>query len=280
MQCIWSLIVTAGSFFIDPTSTVVIDSFTTTAELSCNVSQVPDGLVRYKWTIANNGQTLQPSVTHKKYHVRTKAIDSETQSLTLKILDLNHSDAGKYICGAVEEEEDDDDEDDDNLVAVNGTVCLILQGEVSCVLLHVDYIVANSLSYLILVIVYTASLNVGQFSVMIYSVASSVQLSCDMAGYVPVQSDLQWYRNGMMLQNSTKYTILYQGGNRSAVLPSGPGASILSVLVINNPHVEDSGEYECRIVSLGIKDIALLTVVNQIPVTATTTTPVPISTSK
>ena len=278
MQCIWSLIVTAGAFFIDPTSTVVIDSFTTAAELSCNVSQVPDGLVRYKWTIANNGQTLQPSVTHEKYHVRTKAIDSETQSLTLKILDLNHSDAGKYICGAVEEEDDDDDEDDDNLVAVNGTVCLILQGEVSCVLLHVDYIVANSLSYLILVIVYTASLNVGQFSVMVYSVASSVQLSCDMAGYVPGQSNLQWYRNGMMLQNSTKYTILYQGGNRSAVLPSGPGASILSVLVINNPHVEDSGEYESRIVSLGIKDIALLTVVNQIPVTATTTTPVPTST--
>ena len=107
MQCIWSLIVTAGAFFIDPTSTVVIDSFTTAAELSCNVSQVPDGLVRYKWTIANNGQTLQPSITHEKYHVRTKAIDSETQSLTLKILDLNHSDAGKYICGAVEEEDDD-----------------------------------------------------------------------------------------------------------------------------------------------------------------------------
>ena len=114
----------------------------------------------------------------------------------------------------------------------------------------------------------------------VYSVASSVQLSCDMAGYVPGQSNLQWYRNGMMLQNSTKYTILYQGGNRSAVLPSGPGASILSVLVINNPRVEDSGEYECRIVSLGIKDSALLTVVNQIPVTATTTAPVPTSTSK
>ena len=61
----------------------------------------------------------------------------------MKILDLNHSDTGKYICGAVEEEDDDDDEDDDNLVAVNGTVCLILQGEVSCVLLHVEYIVMS-----------------------------------------------------------------------------------------------------------------------------------------
>ena len=64
------------------------------------------------------------------------------------------------------------------------------------------------------------------------------------------------------------------------MLPSGPGASILSVIVIGNPHVEDLGEYECKIVSLGIKTIALLTVVNQIPVTATTTTPVLTSTSK
>ena len=148
--------------------------------------------------------------------------------------------------------------------------------KVSHVLLHVDYIVMHI--YLPVIIIYTASLNVGQFSVTVYSVASSVQLTCDMAGYVPGQSNLQWYRNDMMLQNSTKYTILYQGGNRSAVLPSGPGASILSVLVINNPRVEDSGVYECRIVSLGIKDSALLTVVNQIPVTSIT--PVPTSTSK
>ena len=141
------------------------------------------------------------------------------------------------------------------------------------VLLHVDYIVMNIATspLIILVIVYIASLNVGQFSVTVYSVASSVQLSCDMAGYVPGQSNLHWYRNGIMLQNSTKYTILYQGGNRSAVLPSGPGASILSVLVITNPRVEGSGVYECKIVSFSIKGIALLTVVNQIPVTATTT---------
>ena len=106
---------------------MVIDTFTTAAELSCNVSQVPmHGLVMYKWIVVSSGQTLQPSGIYEKYEVRTEAINFQTQSLALKILDLNHSDAGEYICGAVEDASGNDMSD-----AVNGTVWLILQGE-SC----------------------------------------------------------------------------------------------------------------------------------------------------
>ena len=105
---------------------MVIDTFTTAAELSCNVSQVPmHGLVMYKWIVVSSGQTLQPSGIYEKYEVRTEAINSQTRSLALKILDLNHSDAGEYICGAVEDASEKD--------AVNGTVWLILQGELCLV---------------------------------------------------------------------------------------------------------------------------------------------------
>ena len=63
----------------------------------------------------------------------------------------------------------------------------------------------------------------------VFSNVSSIRLSCDMAGFVPPVSDLQWFRNGMMLQNTSDYTILNEDGNRAALLPgtSQPGNSVL-----------------------------------------------------
>ena len=134
---------------------------------------------------------------------------------------------------------------------------------------------------------YTAQLNVNEWSVTVNSNVSSVQLSCDMAGYIPPSSHLQWYRNGSILQNNSEYTILYRNGNRNAQLPgaSVAGPSVVSVLVITDPQVQDTGEYQCVIVSLNISDTVQLTVLAELtttvnltpssPQTTTTTTTIP-----
>ena len=107
-----------------------------------------------------------------------------------------------------------------------------------------------------------AHLNASESSVTVFNNVSLIQLSCDMAGFVPPVSDLQWFRNGMMLQNTSDHTIFNEVGNRAALLPgsSQPESSILSVLIIHDPQVEDSGEYQCRIVSLNMSEIIQLTV--------------------
>ena len=109
---------------------------------------------------------------------------------------------------------------------------------------------------------YTVRVNVSESSVTVNSDVSSVQLSCEMAGYIPPSSDLQWFRNGSMLQNNSDYTILYRNGNGNALSPGaiGAGPSVLSVLVIADPQVQDTGEYQCVIVSLNISETVQLTV--------------------
>ena len=83
-----------------------------------------------------------------------------------------------------------------------------------------------------------------------------------MAGYSLPSSHLQWYRNRSILQNNSDYMILYRNGERDALLPgtSVAGPSVVSVLVITDPQVQDTGEYQCVIVSLNISDTVQLTV--------------------
>ena len=77
-----------------------------------------------------------------------------------------------------------------------------------------------------------------------------------------------------MLQNNSDYTILYRNGDRLALLPGTtvPGPSVVSVLVIIDPQVQDTGEYQCVIVSLNISDTVQLTVLAE-PTTTVTLTP-------
>ena len=106
----------------------------------------------------------------------------------------------------------------------------------------------------------TAHLNASD-PVTVFDNVSSVELSCDMAGYVPPVSDLQWFRDGVMIQNSSNYTVLYRDGSRHSLRPvSGQSPSVLSVLIITEPAVEDSGECQCRIVSLGLTESVQLMV--------------------
>ena len=97
----------------------------------------------------------------------------------------------------------------------------------------------------------------------VFDNVSSVELSCDMAGYVPPVSDLQWFRNDEVIQNSSNYTVLYRDGSRPSQGVSGLGPSVLSVLVITEPGAEDSGEYQCRTVSLGLSESVQLIVLGQ-----------------
>ena len=76
-----------------------------------------------------------------------------------------------------------------------------------------------------------------------------------------------------MLQNSSDYIILNRNGNGNALLPGATvaGPSVVSVLVITDPQVQDTGEYQCVIVSLNISDTVQLTVLAELTTTVTLT---------
>ena len=176
----------------------------------------------------------------------------------LVITDLVYTDSGVYICEAM---------DSTTTSWVSATVELRLLSECTTHNIQCTHVL------LVCLYCYTVQLNVNESSLIVNSNVSTVQLSCDMAGYVPPTSDLQWYRNGSMLQNSSDYIILYRNGNRNALLPSNSraGPSVVSVLVITDPQVQDTGEYQCVIVSLNISDIVQLTVLAELTTTVTLT---------
>ena len=84
-----------------------------------------------------------------------------------------------------------------------------------------------------------------------------------------------------MLQNNSDYTIMYRNGNGNALSPgaSGAGPSVLSVLMITDPQVQDTGEYQCVIVSLNISETVQLMVITPPQFTpAPAPSPSPVST--
>ena len=96
---------------------------------------------------------------------------------------------------------------------------------------------------------YVVHLNTIHPTVNSTTTSPAAELSCDMAGYVPPQSSLRWYRNGVLLTNSGRYSIVYRNGLRIAQKDgsNGTSRSILGVLVISPPMVQDSGQYQCRV---------------------------------
>ena len=81
-------------------------------------------------------------------------------------------------------------------------------------------------------------------------VTKSIQLGCEMMGFLRPDKDLQWYNGSQLLP--------LEGANHSVIVKEGtPGAgqsgqngtvhSRLSVLNINNPTVADSGVYSCKV---------------------------------
>ena len=80
--------------------------------------------------------------------------------------------------------------------------------------------------------------------VMAYLHQTSVQLACNLSGYVPSSVQVRWFQeNGNETRNSSKYSISMhsQHGNEEI----GGVASQLSILTVYNTLLSDSGIYTC-----------------------------------
>ena len=85
-------------------------------------------------------------------------------------------------------------------------------------------------------------------SINTYTNATSVELNCDMAGYVPPDSYLRWYHNNNLIEDTYKYSTIYRPGRyRAQKKGNTTSESVLSILIIRSPTLNDTGKYECRV---------------------------------
>ena len=78
---------------------------------------------------------------------------------------------------------------------------------------------------------------------------STATLRCEMSDYIREDEDLQWFRGGQQITNSSRHAITYEDGTPEAAQNVGDflGPARVSVLTISNPVVADSGMYTCQI---------------------------------
>ncbi len=85
-------------------------------------------------------------------------------------------------------------------------------------------------------------------SISVFDNATSVELSCDMAGFIPADSALNWYMNNELVSLNERVTVSFSSGsNQSSRGYNMPNSSSLSILTFTPPETTDSGLYECRI---------------------------------
>ena len=98
------------------------------------------------------------------------------------------------------------------------------------------------------IFLFTVHLTANETVVTVFDNSSSVELSCDMAGYIPENNALQWYRNNQLVSVSSRVTVNYRDGLRYASRGfNSVNRSVESVLKFSPPETDDSGIYECRI---------------------------------
>lgn len=78
----------------------------------------------------------------------------------------------------------------------------------------------------------------------------SVQLGCEMTGYLRPDEDLAWYKGNYLLPlKGATYSVIFMEGTPGAG-QNGENGTVhgrLSMLNINHPTVADSGVYRCKI---------------------------------
>ena len=99
-----------------------------------------------------------------------------------------------------------------------------------------------------------------------YTNATSVELNCDMAGYVPSNTHLRWYRNNSLIEDTNRYSTVYRPGRyRAQKGRNATSNSVLSVLIIKSPTLNDTGVYECRIADYNLTGTVYLNVTSLLP---------------
>ena len=70
-----------------------------------------------------------------------------------------------------------------------------------------------------------------------------------MLDFIRPDEDLQWFRGGQQITNSSRHTVTYEDGTPEAAQNGGAfvGPARVSVLTISNPVVADSGMYTCQV---------------------------------
>lgn len=98
---------------------------------------------------------------------------------------------------------------------------------------------------------YVVELEVFPKTLTVTNETESIELRCEMSGYIEPDGNLQWIRNGQRVtDDSDKYEIHFEEGNRSSVLSGEETLSRLSVLVVLDFVLQsDAGCYECKTLS-------------------------------
>lgn len=90
-----------------------------------------------------------------------------------------------------------------------------------------------------------------EVSFVVMNNSDSVELRCEMSQYIEPDKNLQWFRNGHMINaNSSKYQIQFEDGNTPSLIDGVRTPSRISVLVVSDfKEQNDSGYYHCRTLS-------------------------------
>ena len=83
---------------------------------------------------------------------------------------------------------------------------------------------------------------------LVHNESSVAELTCEMTLYLRPDEDLQWFKDGELINGTERHTISYSYGSgqgQSGGRTTGP--SRLTTLNISEPQLADSGIYTCAI---------------------------------
>lgn len=85
-------------------------------------------------------------------------------------------------------------------------------------------------------------------AIVVSNTTESVELRCEMSGYIEPKINLLWLRNGERItEDSDKYDIRFEEGSKLSIFNGMEALSRVSVLtVLDFKQQNDSGCYECK----------------------------------